>query len=84
MGLFRTSLLMLLSCAVMSAQAANFNKPKVKEPPQEIKRDSSLVFWDFRPDVKICSRQTTNVTRVRPEDYDSTVYGYIRLNSLWI
>ena len=76
MGLFRTSLLVLLSCAVISVQAANFNKPKVKEPPSEIKRDASLVFWDFRPNVKICSRQTTNVTRVRPDDYDSTVYGY--------
>ncbi|MEK9652830.1 MAG: hypothetical protein VW437_03530 [Betaproteobacteria bacterium] len=76
MGLFRTSLLVVLSCAVVSVQAANFNKPKTKAPPQEIKRDTSLVFWDFRPNVKICSRQTTNVTRVRPEDYDSTVYGY--------
>jgi hypothetical protein len=76
MGALRTSLLVVLSCAVMSVQAANFNKPKTKAPPQEIKRDTSLVFWDFRPNVKICSRQTTNVTRVRPEDYDSTVYGY--------
>jgi len=76
MDLFRTSLLVVLSCAVMSVQAANFNKPKTKAPPQEIERDTSLVFWDFRPDVKICGRQTTNVIRVRPEDYDSTVYGY--------
>jgi len=30
MGLFRTSLLMVLSCAVMSVQAANFNQKKIK------------------------------------------------------
>ena len=28
MGLFRTPLLVVLSCAVMSVQAANFNQPK--------------------------------------------------------
>ena len=28
MGLFRTLLLVVLSCAVMSVQAANFNQPK--------------------------------------------------------
>jgi hypothetical protein len=76
MRFFRTSLLIVLSCAVMSVQARNWNKPEIKSPPQEIKIDTSLVFWDFRPDVKICSRQTTNVIRVRPDDYDSKVYGY--------
>ena len=28
MGLFRTSLLVVLSCTVMTVQAANFNQPK--------------------------------------------------------
>lgn len=39
MGLVRTSLLVLLSCAVMSAQAANFNQPKAADIKVTINRE---------------------------------------------
>jgi hypothetical protein len=64
------------SLSFMSAEAGNWNKSKIKKPPLEFSRDESLVFWDFSPDVKICSRQKQNISLVAPENYDSVVYGY--------
>jgi hypothetical protein len=54
----------------------NWKKAKAQKPVSPINRDMSLVLWDFSPDIKICSRQRTRLTTVKPGAFDSTVYGY--------
>jgi len=70
MGLLRTSLLVVLSCAVMSVQAANFNN----SDPQKLANDVSFSF--LPEDIQGLLNKSTGQTRIkycaadRPELYE--------------